>query len=129
MDLSKLVKNYTEDTVRLNFRRGDWCEETHSIKPSGFVATIAAVPTGTDGIVEGNCHNDGENVGNYRQMPSQKVSFTVDGLPEPDGVTTYIVTPVVAAVTDRDDVVIAAGNIRDYGNQNVACDRLDRVVR
>ena len=130
MDLSKLVTNYTANTVRMNFRKGNWCEETHSIEPSGFVAAVVAVPTGADdGIVEGNCYDDGEHVGNYRYMPSQKVSLTVDGLPEPDGVTTYIVTPIVAAVTDRDDVVVAAGNIHDYGNQNIGCDRLDRVVR
>ncbi len=87
------------------------------IEPSGSVARVSAT-TAQSGTVE--C--DGITV-----PVTTTVYGEIEGLPEPQDDTIYLVSSLVASRTDRQDVFIPAESVRDEQGRIIGCKSLGRV--
>lgn len=84
------------------------------IKPSGAIARVSART---------------EVFGNMRGIPlTHSIFGDIEGLPDYDGKTVYIVSSMVASrVTYRDDVFIPNETVRDEEGRIIGCKSLGRI--
>ena len=84
------------------------------IPPSGVVARVSS-------------HT--EVIGNIGDIPITKTAYSaVEGLPEPEEGTIYIVSALVAQrVPARDDVFIPNESVRDENGRIIGCKSLARI--
>ena len=89
-----------------------------TIPPGGNAVRVDMVKKPADSITVGG-----------RNIPVHNVSYgNVQGLPDPNPDTVYIVSSVVAQAVARDDVLVPGDLVRDSDGNVVGCLGLNRTI-
>ena len=108
--MNKRIVNLTPHAITFVGENG---EVKLAIEPSGSIARVSATT---------------EIIGECCGIPITETRYgVVEGLPEPQDDTIFIVSSLVAARVNRDDVYIPNESVRDGNGRIIGCRSLGRV--